>query len=253
MSIFKKLAKKLATQMQLFTRMATGTDDLSIREFVAKKYLKGMGIEIGALDKPMPLPKGARVRYLDRMSVEDLRLQYPDYRDKKLVEVDIVDDGQVLGAVPTASQDFVIANHFLEHCPDPIKSLENMFRVLRDSGVLFLSVPDKRYTFDRHRPVTEFAHLARDFREGPEWSRRGHFEEWVNLVENAGDARAAAAMADDLMRKDYSIHFHVWTQKELIELFLNLGGYLPFQPEIQLAMKNGAEVIIVVSKGTKAG
>ncbi len=253
MALVKNLAKKLATQLRFFVRMATGEDGFSMREFVAKRYLKGEGIEIGALDRPLAVAKGVRVRYVDRLSVKELRVQYPEYLNKKLVNVDIVDDGQALGKVPAESQDFVIANHFLEHCPDPIRSLQNMFRVLRPMGVLFLTIPDKRYTFDRDRPVTDFEHLAKDFHEGPERSKVDHFREWVEIVGKVGDATKVSEEVKELIRKDYSIHFHVWTQKEMIELFLKVGEYFKFQPEIEIAMKNGPEVVLVISRGATGG
>lgn len=82
----------------------------------------------------------------------------------------------------------MIANHFLEHCENPIKAFLNMLRVLRPGGILFLAVPDKRHTFDRDRPVTPLAHLVRDYEEGPGWSRKGHFEEWVRLVHKVDSA-----------------------------------------------------------------
>jgi len=251
MSAVKALAKGAAIRLRNFLRMAAGTDDLSIREFVASRFLRGEGIEIGALDKPMPVPKRARVSYVDRMSNADLLEQYPDYRGKRLAPVEIIDDGQTLAKVPAASQDFVIANHFLEHCADPIRALQNMFRVLRDDGIIFLSIPDKRHTFDRDRPATPLAHVEADYREGPEGSRKEHFLEWARLVEKASGG-AAEAMAEDLMRRDYSIHYHAWTQREILELALSLGRHLGFQPEIELAMRNGAEVVLVLSKGGAA-
>jgi hypothetical protein len=48
----------------------------------------------------------------------------------------------------------------------PTVALGNMIRVLRPGGVLYLAVPDKRYTFDADRPVTPTDHLLRDHREG---------------------------------------------------------------------------------------
>ena len=44
-------------------------------------------------------------------------------------------------------------------------------------------MPDKRHTFDIDRPVTPIEHLFRDFDQGPDLSRRDHFEEWARLVD----------------------------------------------------------------------
>ena len=68
-------------------------------------------------------PDGAHARYVDRYSREDLRREYPELRTHDLVEVDVVDDGETLATVADASADFVIANHFIEHTEDPIRTL----------------------------------------------------------------------------------------------------------------------------------
>src|SRR5512137_1946907 len=129
------------------------------RYSLASLYLRGEGIEIGALHNPLKVAPGAKVRYVDRMSVSDLRNQYPELSGKKLVPVDMVADGELLESIGDDSQDFVIANHFVEHCQNPLLAIENMMRVLRPEGILYLALPDKRYTFDRGRPVTPLAHL----------------------------------------------------------------------------------------------
>src|SRR5206468_5202374 len=101
------------------------------RRSVAAHYISGSGIEIGALHNPLEVSRSAKVRYVDRMSAEALREHYPELKDKALVHVDIIDDGETLGTVGDATQDFVIANHFLEHCQNPLLTLRNIFRKLR--------------------------------------------------------------------------------------------------------------------------
>ena len=165
------------------------------RQEIAGRYLRGSGIEIGALHNPLDVPRSVRVRYVDHLPVDQLRDHYPELAGEKLVDVEIVDDGERLATISDASQDFVIANHFLEHCEDPLGALGNMIRVLRPGGILYLAVPDKRYTFDVDRPVTSTDHLLRDHREGPEGSRRGHYEEWARLVDKAEEPEAHATAA----------------------------------------------------------
>ena len=80
----------------------------------------GSGLEIGALQMPLRLPAGASVRYVDRFDVEELRSHYPELDDFELVAPDVIDDGEVLGTIPDESADFLIANHMIEHCEDPI-------------------------------------------------------------------------------------------------------------------------------------
>lgn len=51
---------------------ARGPDPKTAREDVAVAYLRGEGIEIGALDHPLRIPRGARVRYVDYLDLDDL-------------------------------------------------------------------------------------------------------------------------------------------------------------------------------------
>ncbi len=216
------------------------------REFVADTFIRGHGIEIGALHMPLRVPRSAKVMYVDRFTVEDLRKHYPELNDKSLVNVDIVADGERLETISNESQDFVIANHFIEHCQNPIGALLNMFRVLKCGGVLYLAIPDKRNSFDADRPVTTIEHLMRDYQEGPAWSRRQHFEEWTRLVNKVQDDEAAEREIALNMGIDYSIHYHVWTQADMLELLVTLRKLASF--EMELCLKNGPEVIFILRK-----
>lgn len=221
-------------------------EDMLRRKAIARAYLRGHGIEIGAMHNPLKVPRRVRVRYVDRVSAADLAKEHPDL-GSKLVRVDIVADGETLDPIPDSSQDFVIANHFLEHCQNPIGALRNMLRVLRKNGVVFLAIPDKRYTFDADRPVTPMEHLLRDDREGPDWSRTQHYEEWTRLVDRVeGDADIERHVRA-LMERQAAIHFHAWTQVEMLELILSIRRSQAF--EVELIFKRDNEVLVILSKG----
>jgi len=217
-----------------------------LRAALSAQYLAGEGIEIGALHNPMVLPPGAGVKYVDRLSVADLRRQYPELADAALVPVDIVDDGEKLATIPDESQDFVLANHFIEHCQNPIMALQNMIRVLKVGGVLFLAVPDKRFTFDAKRDVTSFDHLVRDYLEGPEWSRRSHFRDWVRGVHSLEEPDEIERKMQNLLEMDYSIHYHVWTQADIMEWIARMMPVLQF--DVEQMSRNGVEVIFILRK-----
>ena len=226
------------------------------RRGVTDQYLSGKGLEIGALHNPLEVPESVHVTYVDRLSVKDLRAQYPELADLELVDPDILDNGETLGTIEPDSQDFVIANHFLEHCQDPIRTISNLLRVLKPAGILYMAVPDRRYTFDVDRPITTIAHILRDYQEGPGWSKRQHFREWSKFVHPGHKSEAdgvddlqVESETDRLIEIDYSIHFHVWTQTEVLELFQTLQRLPDFTPfEVELVQKNGMEVITVLRK-----
>ena len=208
-----------------------------LRYALAQTFLSGHGIEVGALHQPLPLHSKAHARYVDRMDVKGLRAQYPELQGYSLVPVDVVDDGEKLKTFKPDSQDFIIANHFIEHTQDPIGTIQRFMQVLKPGGCLYMAVPDKRWTFDIDRPVTTLEHLYRDYREGPEWSRVGHFLEWCEKVNKCKDTELQEQL-DKLLKMDYSIHFHVWTQKELLEMLFDVRTTLKLPYELNAVVTN---------------
>lgn len=194
-----------------------------VRCELARKHLRGSGIKVGALHSPLWVPDGAKVRYVDRLSVPDLRRHYPELNPLPLVKVDIVDNGETLESIKDSSQDFLIANHFLEHTQDPIGTLKRHVAVLKPGGILYLAVPDKRWTFDVKRPETTLAHLIEDHTRGPLFSYMSHLREYAELVDGL-TGQELEARIKFLKDTQYSIHFHVWTDQSFRELLEYLRG-----------------------------
>ena len=218
------------------------------RENIADLYIQGQGIEIGALHHPLTVPKDVKVLYVDRMSVADLRQQYPELNDLPLVEADILANGEDLKTIADNTQDFVIANHFIEHCQDTIGTIQNMLRVLKPGGVLYSAIPDKRGSFDIDRDITSIEHIWRDHLEGPAGSKREHFESWVRHVGHYTDAVEIVEQTDRLIEMDYSIHYHVFTQASWLELFVSLQQKLRTKFEIELVLNNGSHEVILIAR-----
>jgi SAM-dependent methyltransferase len=218
------------------------------RAIVAEWFLQGTGLEIGALHQPLAVHSSIKVKYVDRMPVDRLRQQYHELSALPLVNPDIIDDGETLARVGPASQDFVIASHFLEHCQDPIGTLRHFMRVLRPGGVVFLVVPDKEFTFDKDRPSTPLDHVIRDHEQGPAWSRKSHYLEWAEKVDRAAPGDAALERADFLMTINYSIHFHVWTKCELLQMLLAANQKYGLGFHLLCFVDNGEEGIYVLEK-----
>ncbi len=182
-----------------------------------QRYLRGRGLEIGALWRKFPVPSTARVWYADRLSHDGLAQHYPELAGQ-IAPVDLLADAVELPVRP-ASLDFLIASHVLEHLPQPLSALRAWYDAIAPGGVLLLKVPDKRFTFDATRARTTLAHLVEE-RDHPEsFDRRAHFADWV---EHVGHQRPSDTGFDqavtNLMEEDYSIHFHVWTSDDLREI-----------------------------------
>jgi SAM-dependent methyltransferase len=221
---------------------------LAKRREVSLRYLSGEGIEVGALHHPLWIdPTRARVRYVDRLTVPELRRQYPELAAYELVPVDLVDDGEALARLDDESQDFIVGNHMLEHCENPLGTLRCHLAKLRRGGVLYYAVPDKRMCFDAERPLTPFSHLEHDDREGPEGSRRGHFREWAELVNKHRGAEIEENVRQ-LLDRNYSIHFHVWDHGTFAEFLRSAQDYLGGAFRLEHFEQNDTEIITVLRK-----
>ena len=223
-----------------------------VRRKLSQRYVVGQGVELGALHDPLWTSHRARVRYVDRLDVPALRKHYPELDSFKLVPVDIVDDGESLDSIEDGSLDFIIANHMLEHTENPIGTIRNHLRKIREGGVLYYAVPDKRFTFDIDRPLTSFEHLTRDDQEGPEVSRKQHFQEWAALVN-----KVPPSLLDEhvqaLIQAQYSIHFHVWDRLQFKSFLRQVGNYLGHSFTVKHFCQNKHEMIAVLKRsGSRA-
>lgn len=220
---------------------------LAVREQLSRAYLAGDGIEIGALYEPLWTSPAARVRYVDRMDVTGLREAYPELKDIEFCHVDIVDDGEHLNTFPNSSLNFIIANHVLEHCENPIGAVRAHLSKLKPGGVLYYAVPDKRNSFDRDRPITSFEHVVADDTLGVEHSRWGHYVEYVTLVgkrpPDEVEWRARRAL-----ERSANIHFHVWDEVAFRDFLTRTGDYLGSPPRLEHFQMNDTEMIAILRK-----
>jgi SAM-dependent methyltransferase len=224
-------------------------DRFVVREDLARRYLTGNGIEIGAAFWPLRVPPGVSVSYVDWLGTEELVRQNAEIAEQANLDlgaiprVDIVDDAERLEKVADATQDFVVANHFLEHTEDPISALGNLVRVLRPDGILYLTLPDARRTFDARRQRTSIEHLLRDRDEGALASRQEHYEEWARIIEGVAEDQVPARAAE-FARDGAKHHFHVW---ELAD-FLALLRAVELPCDLELAQANHEEFAVILRK-----
>ncbi|HET7049035.1 MAG TPA: methyltransferase domain-containing protein [Solirubrobacteraceae bacterium] len=219
------------------------------REDLARRYLVGDGIEIGAGTLPLRVPPRARVRYVDNIDRDVLIARAGgDFLGRNLdvsdvPVVDVVDDAQTLATFPDESVDFIIANHVLEHVEDPIGALENFARATRRDGIIFLTLPDARRSFDHLRERTTVEHLLRDHSEGPQTSREQHYAEWAEFIEGIGPEGIPARSAE-YAAADAHHHFHVWE----LDTFLALLGAIDLNCELLHAQLSQKEFAVVLRK-----
>lgn len=205
-------------------------------ERIFKEALRGVGMEIGALNNPMVVNPGVKVLQFDYLDTAGLRIHYPEWADIEIVNVDVIGDVHNLDSIFVHdSLDFVIANQIIEHVVDVLGTLIQIYQILHLGGILHLAIPDKRLTFDQDRPRTSLDHLIEDHRvpKGAQIEERvyQHYREWVELVPQyyPEDRRKYVGNLERLWNDRYAIHLHVWEPDDWSSIlnYLNQNGY-PF-------------------------
>lgn len=215
------------------------------RAALAACYLSGIGMEIGALHDPLRVPEGVKVLYVDYLDQPRQRALYPELAWVKTVPVDIIDDGETLQSVGDASVDFLIANHVIEHCENPIQALKIWLGVIRHGGVLYMAVPDKLMTFDSHRALTSIEHLIADYRHGPMASRREHLRDLHGLTNDLPDNELEKYLAS---QGNAHPHYHVWTMASFRAMLDSAANQLGLRFVVEDFKYLDAEFVVVMRK-----
>ena len=150
------------------------------------------GVEIGPSHNPIaPKRAGFKVHIIDHASREQLREKYRSVPVKldNIEEVDFIWHGERFAEL-TGRPNFyswVIAAHVIEHSPDLIRFLEDCDSLLKEGGILSLVIPDKRFCFDRFRPITGLARVVDAHEAGRSIHSPGSAAEYfMNVVSKNG-------------------------------------------------------------------
>lgn len=195
MGLFRRLlttSKRTAAEIQPLNRVdpaePAGLTSRSARALQWIDPAAGLGLEIGALTRPLITPDLGPVEYADHLSTPDLRLKYE--HDPNVDVSEIVPVTHVFGDRPLAEVtgpgrfDYVVASHVIEHIPDMVGWLEEIRAVMRPGGVLSLVIPDKRYTFDVERRLSGIETLVDAHLRGVRRPTAQHaFDHFAHVVE----------------------------------------------------------------------
>lgn len=189
-------------------------------------------LEFGPLDNPtFHADLGDRVEYLDYFSTDELRASsadVPNRRVSRIAPVHHVVKSKHFGGIPDGPFDLLVANHVLEHVPDPITWLHEAQSLMADGGWLFMALPDRRWTFDYHRPVTVASSMVRaheeDLDKPSQWQVMEAIYYWTKVDGKAlwagaepppfsprMDLRRAREQAEERSRTYADVHCWVFT------------------------------------------
>ncbi len=190
------------------------------RKESARKWCKGIGVEIGAFDNPMP---GVNPIYIDKAR---------EFAGKPVPHLDYIGSAYSL-PVFSNSIDYIIASHVIEHCANPVKALIELYRVIKPGGFIYIVLPDKTKTFDRDRPSTEVRHMLEDYANGIDDSDPTHIHDfiygidWKEIYPESPKTGYEAQKSEHYNHyldatsrgEPIDIHFHVFDSENTIELF----------------------------------
>jgi SAM-dependent methyltransferase len=185
--------------------------------------LMGHGLEIGALHQPATIPAHCKIEYCDAQSKEDSLRQFPELKNHDLVEVNYICDLDKKGLSLFGAErfDFIVINHVLEHVANPIKVVEEIFRVTKIGGHVVLSIPDKDFTFDKERDLTSFEHLQTEYENHVTEVTDEHYLDFLkgvhpDVVKNCGDQLQVHINHVRQKRE----HAHVWDSQSFSDFML---------------------------------
>ena len=124
--------------------------------------------------------------------------------------------------------DYAIASHVIEHVPNPVGWMLEIFDVLKVGAVLSLAVPDKRYSFDLFRRETDSADLIDAWmRDESVPSPRQIFDFLSRSVDGSAPAGTRAFEVDTVFEKaqryytdDQALQFaaHSWRSTSYLDV-----------------------------------
>lgn len=151
-------------------------EDFRREQLARHGALLGGGLEIGAGARPTVNLPYIEMKYLDICSTEELRARVARSGGdaSAVAPVDYVVQGEEYrAALGDERFDFIIANHVMQRIIDPIAWLRMLGEMLAPGGNLLLTLPDKKYSFDRFRDDTSIAHLIADYLSERSLAERG--------------------------------------------------------------------------------
>ncbi|MFM0292782.1 MULTISPECIES: class I SAM-dependent methyltransferase [Paraburkholderia] len=225
--------------------------------------LSGVGLEIGPYDQPTVFKSEADVRYLDWKDKEQLvqECTHPD------MIVDIPDIDYVVHSNRYCDYiadkfDYIIANHVMEHAPNMIQWLSDLCDMMQPGGVLFLALPDKKFSFDKYRQDTALSHFVAEYLAGVEDIPREHQieceiyydEAFVNKPMHVADKLDMNRIMEKLKAPPHvGIHSHVFESGTIVSKVLKpilMMGFVEFNlvDFVPARGETGGEMIIVLRK-----
>jgi SAM-dependent methyltransferase len=223
-----------------------------IRRDFATRYITGEGYEIGAQKSPLSCRNAKRVIYIDYLSREESSLKY-NIPESECVKIDIIADANNLNNIPSNSASFVIANHVLEHSPDPIGTLLGWLRILDIGGILFLTLPNSiSNEFDFEKIPAPINHFVTDYEaaKNNEDISTEHILEHIRLIDgvNPANTKLFEQRHKEIVGSNLHTHYHVYNRGNILDILSFAHQQIPMQLKNTLSFTNSFELLFIIEK-----
>lgn len=216
------------------------------RRRLLESYINPVGlkiVEIGALATPTLPPHEFDIKFIDYTTRDALIIEHANnkkMRIESIVHVDYPIQTHNYSEYISDRFDLAIANHVIEHIPDIVRWFQGLYNLLNKGGLLFLSIPDKRYTFDYLKRESNFVDIYRAYHEKQMKPSAAQLLEnaylsrpitaaecWSRSIPAAKlqprtSLRKAREFAENACKNYISTHCHTFTYSSFIELFSQL-------------------------------
>jgi len=210
--------------------------ELDKRREIANRFIGGRGFEIGAGLTPSMFRGIDELIVIDKRNAEQFREHFgkaPPYEIVTLEAARVRFPGGL---------DFLMAHHVLEHCANPIAELAQAWLpLIRDGGLLFLSMPSNQSPPEQGRLPTPIEHVIDDWafgRNDDSFESRNHIPTFVLgwTVFRPGDfwyaqgsvADYAKTILSEINRSGHDLHWHSYglpMARQLIEIAFHAAGF----------------------------
>ncbi len=227
-----------------------------IRSDFAARYIRGSGYEIGAQNSPLSCRHAKEIIYIDYLSRKESADTY-NLPFEDCVEVDILADASEPDFLPEESASFLIANHVIEHCPNPIAALSGWVRILKPDGLLFLTLPNFRANeFDFEKQPASIEHMLGDYQRAGnnEDIVEEHIREHVRIIDgiDPADEQAFARRFHALITGNLHTHYHVFNRDNTLALLREVHRKHPIRVTNHLSLPYGFELIFMIRRDKTA-
>ncbi|MES2794770.1 MAG: methyltransferase domain-containing protein [Bacteroidota bacterium] len=196
LSKIKKILTQSKTFLWLYKKYRARTRKVYLRNY--HLFERKQGIEIGGpsavFNKTGPFPIYKIIESLDNINFSDNNFwsnikegNNYFFQEGKKNGKQIIADAIDLSVIKDETYEFMLSSHVIEHVANPIKALYEWRRIIKKNGYLIIIAPDRRFTYDRNRPLTQLAHLIDDFKQNTLENDQTHIQEVIELHDLSND------------------------------------------------------------------